>query len=311
MERWSSDVSLDAGLVSELVAAQFGALAGTPVRSFGSGWDHDLFSVGPEWIFRFPKRADRVPWLLREIEILSVAGSRLGSLVPRFELIGAPSGRFRYPFVGYRRLPGIGADQVPASGPAGLAALAADVGRLLTALHRIDPGLMPPAPAASDRGSWSAQVRADLAAAADAVRPLLRPDVRARAEPYLAGEVPEPPAAGPQRFLHNDLGPEHLLVDPLTGRLTGVIDFTDAMVGEAVHDFAGLIGIGGYDFIRRVTDCYDLALAESFWAKLEWLCRTLTLTWLAEAAAGDAAAIPMHQSWVVLAFDAPFSADSG
>jgi hypothetical protein len=30
-----------------------------------------------------------------------------------------------------------------------------------------------------------------------------------------------------------------------SGRLTGLIDFTDAMVGEVVHDFAGLIGIGG------------------------------------------------------------------
>ncbi|HEV2333836.1 MAG TPA: hypothetical protein VGV16_11805 [Gammaproteobacteria bacterium] len=50
-------------------------------------------------------------------------------------------------------------------------------------------------------------------------------------------------------------------------------------------DFAGLIGIGGYRFIDRVVACYDLPLGDGFGAKLEWLTRVLTLTWLIDAAA--------------------------
>jgi hypothetical protein len=91
-------------------------------------------------------------------------------------------------------------------------------------------------------------------------------------------------------------------VDARTGRLSGLIDFADAMIGEAVLDFAGLIGVGGYPFIRQVAASYDLPRGERFDAKLEWLCRTLTLTWLAEAATSDPDDVPKHLSWVGAAF---------
>lgn len=96
-----------------------------------------------------------------------------------------------------------------------------------------------------------------------------------------------PAQDGPQRFIHNDVCPDHLIVNARTGRLVGLIDFTDAMVGEVVLDFVGLIGIGGYEFISQVVSCYDLPAGNDFRSKLEWLARTLTLTWLAEAADHD------------------------
>ena len=101
-----SDVQLDPELVSGVVAAQFPELAGAPVRPFGAGWDNELYSVGANWIFRFPKRAEVVPWLEREIEITARVGVALGPAVPRFEHIGAPSEEFPYPFVGSGAWPG-------------------------------------------------------------------------------------------------------------------------------------------------------------------------------------------------------------
>lgn len=184
-------------------------MAGLEIRALGGGWDHELFLVGDEWILRFPRRAERVPWLRREIEIMGVVGEALGA-------------------------------------------------KLLVA-----------------------------------------------AEPYLAGRVPEPEQDGPRRFIHNDICPDHLITDPRTGRLTGLIDFTDAMVGETVLDFAGLIGIGGYGFIAQVAGGYDLDLGRGFQAKLEWLCRTLTLTWLAEAAAETPEHIAKLLTWAERAFSDP------
>jgi Ser/Thr protein kinase RdoA (MazF antagonist) len=92
-----------------------------------------------------------------------------------------------------------------------------------------------------DHEPW-AELRTELAAAAGRIGPLLDPDLRSRAEPYLAGLVTEPDQDGRRRFIHNDICPDHLIVDPGTGRLTGLIDFTDAMVGEPVLDFAGPSG---------------------------------------------------------------------
>jgi aminoglycoside phosphotransferase (APT) family kinase protein len=293
-----SDFALSAELVGELVGVQFPDLAGAEVRSFGTGWDHTLFSVGSGWLFRFPKRADRVAWLVREIEIMAVAGPSLGDLVPRFELIGSPSADFPYPFVGYRQLPGVGADESDLTDPAGLAR---DLGHMLGRVHRIDASRIPPSPAAWEHESW-ASLPAETRSAAEQAAPLLAPSLRAAAEPYLAGEVDAPPDPDPPRFVHNDICAEHVLVDPRTGRLSGLIDFTDAMVGPVVHDFVGLICIGGYDFIEQAAESYDLPLPAEFAAQVRWLARNLTLIWLAEAAGATPGGSARHLTWVQRAF---------
>jgi aminoglycoside phosphotransferase (APT) family kinase protein len=294
----SSDQHLDEQIVSGLITVQFPDLAGLPVTRLGGGWDHELFSVGSEWILRFPRRPERVAWLTREIQVTAVVAQTLGSMIPVFERIGEPCDAFPYPFVGYRRLPGVGADQAHA---VNLARLAADIGALLAAVHRVDPCQVPPTPDGWEYEPWG-ELRRELADVADRARPLLGPGLLSRAEPYLAGQVAEPPQDGPRRFIHNDICPAHLVIDPGTGRLNGLIDFTDAMIGEPALDFAGLIGLGGRRFISRVAASYDLPLGNGFGAKLEWLSRVLTLTWLADAAAHDPATIPRQLSWVARAF---------
>jgi aminoglycoside phosphotransferase (APT) family kinase protein len=284
--------------VAELVADQFPDLAGAPVCRFGAGWDHDLFLVGAEWILRFPKRAEGVAWLAREIQVIAIAAETLGSSIPVFERRGTPSAIFPYPFVGYRRLPGVAAGQASVRD---LGGLAGDIGRLLGRLHRIDPRRIPPTPAGWEQGTW-AQLRTGLMAVGQVVRPLLAPSLLAEAEPYLAGSISEPAQDGPRRFIHNDICPDHLIVNAGNGRLAGLIDFTDATVGEIVLDFAGLIGVGGYDFISQVVSCYDLPVGSHFGKKLRWLARTLTLTWLAEAADHDPGDAPQHLLWVARAF---------
>lgn len=299
MVEQSSDRELDEEVVSGLVAVQFPQLASGEVSGLGHGWDHELFSVGAEWIFRFPKRAERVPWLLRETEILAVLAESVGPLVPCFEWLGRPSETFPYPFVGYRRLPGMPADQIETNHSV---ALAKDIGRLLNTLHSVDPRRIPPTPSGWEPEPW-AHIRTRLVAVAEVVRPLLAGDLLAEAEPYLAGSVGEPRRDGPRRFIHNDICPDHLIVDPHTGRLSGLVDFTDAIVGEPVQDFVGLVGLGGRRFIDQVAAFYELPLGDGFDAQLEWLSRVLTLTWLAEAATQDLDGVPKHLSWVAYAFD--------
>ena len=285
-------------VVSELIAAQFPDFAGCEVSKFGAGDDHWLFSVGNEWVARFPQRLDRVAWLIREIEIISIASESLASSIPRFERVGEPTESFPYPFVVYRRLPGVGADKSPVHD---LDGLAGDFGRLLGKLHRIDPRRIPPTPTDWEGHSWEL-LRAELIAVADSARPLLPPALLGLAKPYLNGQVPKPIQDGPRRFIHNDICPDHLIVDPDTGRLVGLIDFTDALIGDVVLDFVGLIGIGGYPFIRQVVENYDLVLGERFEEELVWLARTLTLKWLAESATNHSGEIPKHLSWVKYAF---------
>jgi len=73
----------------------------------------------------------------------------------------------------------------------------------------------------------------------------------AEAYPALAARVPTeyrqavalffatPPPSGSYTpvFSHNDLGIEHVLVDPTTWRITGIIDWSDAAIVDPAYDF--------------------------------------------------------------------------
>ncbi len=78
---------------------------------------------------------------------MPIVSEALGALVPRFAWLGYPSATYPYPFVGYRRLPGVGADQVAIPDTA---SLAADIGGMLDRVHRIDTDRIPPPPVSSE-----------------------------------------------------------------------------------------------------------------------------------------------------------------
>lgn len=141
-----------------------------------------------------------------------------------------------------------------------------------------------------------------MVAAAPAIAERLGALVSA-AEPYLRGAVraPAPAPRSAKRFVHGDICPDHVIVDPVTGELHGLIDFADAMVGDPVLDFVGLVPLGGAGFVADVVSHYPHPLDDGFWDRLAWLSRTLTLRWLADAIAegGDVA---KHVRWVERAF---------
>ena len=60
---------------------------------------------------------------------------------------------------------------------------------------------------------------------------------RPRIEAFLHEKPPDPHEIV---FSHNDLGIEHVLVDPVTLEVTGVIDFSDAAMVDPAYDF-GLV----------------------------------------------------------------------
>lgn len=58
-------------------------------------------------------------------------------------------------------------------------------------------------------------------------------------------------------LLHNDFAAEHILCDPATQTVTGIIDWSDIAVGDRSIDFAGVFHWGGEAFIDAVLSTYD------------------------------------------------------
>jgi aminoglycoside phosphotransferase (APT) family kinase protein len=160
----------------------------------------------------------------REIALLPELAGRLPVAVPHFELVA----RNGVVCVGYRKLAG-----VPASANIGERA-GEDLGRFLSALHRF-PVERARALGVSyfDPATWRERFGDLCEDFRRRVFPLLCSDERKRAEAVF-GRVPELDFV--PVLLHADLGPEHVLCR--NGRVVGVIDWSDARVGDAALDLA-------------------------------------------------------------------------
>ena len=116
-----------------------------------------------------------------------------------------------------------------------------------------------------------------------------------------AGPVLPPPYAGEPRLVHNDLCPDHILVDE-AGDLAGLIDWTDATLGDPVLDFIGLFAWRGRAFVEKVLEGYGAAVDEGFHRRLRFSVRVRTLHWL-HTAVREGSDVEKHRRWVANAFD--------
>jgi aminoglycoside phosphotransferase (APT) family kinase protein len=233
---WRSERELSAAIVAEVVAAQFPELAPVHARYLHEGWDNEAFLVNEAWIFRFPKRRDVEGDFVRETALLPALAPRLPLAIPEPRFIGAPGPRFPFRFAGYRRIDGTPAEEAdPRAVDA--AAAAAALGAFLAALHAFPLEEARALGVPEDEGADLTARRNQARAWAPIAR---RAGTRALVERGAAFlEWPPAAYAGPPRLVHNDVGPDHVLLDA-RGAPRGVIDWGDARLGDPATDFAGI-----------------------------------------------------------------------
>ena len=223
-----------AALTDQLRALLARHLPGYEVRSIvrlGEGWDNVVDEVNGELVVRQSKETD--PAVRRT---LTQREATLLVLLPEWSTLPVPQLRFADPEAGilaYRKLPGVPLNSRLVAEPERLAAA---LGEFLSRLNRAPPARMAalvptdaqPLPGwRQDAEDCYRQIASQLSAAE-----------RRLVEAFLGQSLPPEP----QRlaFCHNDLGAEHLLVDPATNVLTGVIDWSDAAIADPAYD-PGLI----------------------------------------------------------------------
>ncbi|WP_028920981.1 phosphotransferase [Pseudonocardia acaciae] len=190
---------------------------GSPVLV--QGWDSEATVVDGGWIERRPRRPEVAHHLLVETRLMPWLAPSLPLAVPRPFVVSTDPLVVRHELV-----PG---EPTEHPEPAG----GRELGAFLRALHATDvaEALARRLPSAAD----TVRARAgELARFRELVLPLLPDRALAPARALLAA-VDRAPA---DTVVHGDLGPEHVLFE--RGRLTGVIDFTDAHVGDPALDLA-------------------------------------------------------------------------
>jgi len=296
------DPPLSLVIASAAIRACFPDVRAAGLVHLGSGWDFDAFLTTDGWVFRFPRRAECAATLDTERRLIDLVAQVLppSVAVPAVELDGQPGDAFPYKFTGHRFIRGVAADTVASTV---FSVTARSIGKALGAIHGVpesdaraagiremdvdDPG----------RQRWLD----DRIVAASALR-CIDPVVD-RAVDWVRDNARRPPAAFPRplRLTHDDLSPEHLLVDPETGELVGILDWSDAILGDPARDFAPLVAWHRWAFADQVLRNYPHAIDSGFQERLRFTARVLSVLWLAEAcewtpdAADD---IARHVRWV-------------
>lgn len=219
-----------------LVAVARPALAGAPIAFLGDGCDHDNFLVDGRFVLRLPKNAEVEKRLITEIALLGRLDVTLDTPCPTgpFRDPAHPHAYALYPF-----LEGVPGD-VAATFDQDHAAMV--LGALLGELHHFDVGEAARLGVREDRepvARWLEVIRRSATTASDVLE---------RLPPHVL-DAARLPAQRRMALLHADLGGEHVLVDPASGRVTGVIDWADAIVGDPAIDYAGLLGWRGEAFL--------------------------------------------------------------
>lgn len=206
------------------------------VAAFAQGADHGVYVVNGDVLVRTALKPGpgTAADVRREAAVLEHVGALSPFAVPHL-LFSAPE----QGALAYRALPGT--PLVDVDYPSAAASpIGAQLGRLLGSLHGapIPPwagehGLLVESPPSAEWLADAAALWARIESAA--------PEQRRLAVQGFLHSDPPPPAPHEQMVLsHNDLGSEHVLVDPVTMDITGIIDWTDAAVVDPAFDL-GLI----------------------------------------------------------------------
>lgn len=247
---WTPDRTVDATTAARVIADQFPALAGLPVRQLAAGWDNVVHRVGEDWVFRFVHREVALPGAVRERAVLIALDDSLPLPIPRPVHLGHPAPEVDRPFWGARLLPGheLADSQVP---DGDRVAVARDLGRFLRALHspdlaavvsRVDADgvVLPHDP----MGRADARRTADRARARlDSLRAMGTWRGDAAVDGLLArAATVDLSLPGSPVLVHGDLHVRHVLVgrDGASDevRVTGVIDWGDVALADPAVDLA-------------------------------------------------------------------------
>lgn len=300
---WDADRPLTLDGARSAIAAQFPQVNAATLEYLDSGWEFDAYLTPDGWVFRFPRQAWCADLFDKERRIHELVARVLppGVAVPTTQLIGAPSDAFCYRFAGHRYIPGVSAEDVATEN---LPRLARDLGAAFRAIHSIPEaaaraaGAILPDPDEEGRREWLARKR-EGATRLRGLDPAIEPVL----DWFESVAFPLPRYEGPLRFVHDDVSPEHLVVDPTTGQLTGIIDWTDAALGDPVSDFIALVTSLGWPFAAEVVGHYRMPLDGGFHERLRFAARLRSVFWLAEAYERERH-VAKHIRWVVNAFAA-------
>lgn len=247
-----ADVTIDAALVTALLAEQHPDLAGLALGERHEGWDNVTWRLGDHLAVRLPRRAIASTLVATEMAWLPRVGKDWPFKVPLPVRVCAPSDAYPWHWAVVQWIDGYPAFDQPLS-PAG----AHDLGQALAALHQPAPRDAPINPFRSSplaHRIGRARARMDALTAHSVAHPtadgpVLDADAAERLMRGGAGANTQPAVCA-----HLDIHGNNVITTG--GRLAGIIDWGDAGAGDRATDLGQAYVLLGPALWRIMLDAY-------------------------------------------------------
>ncbi|SDJ83258.1 phosphotransferase family protein [Sediminibacillus albus] len=226
----------------------------TAIEVINTGWDNDVLLLNKELVFRFPKTKDIRKKVQTEVELLKALNERNPPVeLPRptvLENFNKELTCMYYPLINGKSLDKLNESMIKANKKN-----AKVMGTFLTKLHH----LRNTNPAINLETSHPFDYWNNLFTA---VKNQVLPLVSNREAYLITGFFSDFLHSFSNQnyrptFIHGDLSSNNIIGDPETGKILGVIDFTDAQLGDPAFDFAGFYWDFGAAFTREVLNQYQ------------------------------------------------------
>ncbi len=228
------------------------------IRFVDEGWDNRIYAAGDEALLRVAKNDVASRQLLREANLLRSIAPLLALPVPLPEFIHQPNLEVPFTVMAYRKVPGTSlvADEVEDDA---IDPLATELAQFLDELHAIPLDVVEGIGiTVFTQDEWLAHHVELVDVTRETVRERLGSKIFTRFERWWDEYRLDPDAVDfTPCFIHGDLGCEHVLVERDPWRVTGVIDFGDAMFADPALDLAGFPDALAVEVLNRMRSLTD------------------------------------------------------
>ncbi len=232
------------------------------IQIFDDGWDYIVIVVNNETSFRFPRRENYAKTLPIEVNFLEQFASISPVNVPK--LTYKKDEETGISFVTYEFIPGVQFTKSISNSfsKEELLTIAQQLGSFLTTVHSF------PIEKAKQLGiqqidsfdSWQKRLTK--------IKKEVFPHIDENKQQWiitLFKNFLKTIAKAPIKSVltHSDIMPEHIIVDPKTHTLSGIIDFGDILIADPAYDFTFLARYG-QDFLNECYKNYGLRIDDMF-----------------------------------------------